>query len=307
MAAWRRRTVGVGSGGVYTIGPGVAWRRSAARWVEDAVVAVAAVTAVAAKDLQVLGVGIDRLTLQQAVARLEACVESGRPHQVVTVNLDFLRLAQRDRAFQAVLNAAALAVADGAPLVWASRLLGRSLPERVAGVDLVEEAAALAARRGWSLYLLGAAPGVAAAAAAALQQRHAGLQIAGTYSPPFGALSADEEAKMVNAIVAAQPAFLFVAFGAPRQDRWIHEHLQTLGVPVCMGVGGTFDIIAGRIPRAPGWMQRAGLEWLYRLRQEPQRLWRRYLLNDLPVFARLLWQSRPRVQGPRYDPDALSH
>lgn len=259
------------------------------------------------KELQILGVGIDRLTLQQAAARLEALVEAGRPHQIVTVNLDFLRLAQRDPPFQAVLNAAALAVADGAPLVWASRLLGLPLPARVTGVDLVEAAAALAARRGWRIYLLGAAPGVAAAAAAALQQRHAGLQVAGTYSPPFGAASAAEEARMVGAIVAAQPAFLFVAFGAPRQDRWIHKQLPALAVPVCMGVGGSFDLIAGRIPRAPGWMQRAGLEWLYRLRQEPGRLWRRYLLDDLPVFVRLLWTCRPRLQRRRYDSDALLH
>lgn len=258
------------------------------------------------KDLQILGVGIDRVTIADAAARLETFVSAGGSHQVVTVNLDFLRQAQRNARFQSVLNGAALAVADGAPLVWASRLAGTPLPARVTGVELVELAAALAARHGWSIYLLGAAPGVAAAAATALQRRYAGLRIAGTYSPPFGPFSTEEGERMVGEIAAARPAFLFVAFGAPRQDLWIHEHLQALGVPVCMGVGGTFDIVAGRIPRAPRWMQRAGLEWLYRLRQEPRRLWRRYLLNDLPLFVKLLWACRPHTNDHGRAPDALS-
>lgn len=257
------------------------------------------------KECRILSVGIDRVTLPEAAARLEALVTAGGSHQVVTVNLDFLRLAQRDAEFRRVLNAAALAVADGAPLVWASRLAGTPLPARVTGVELVEQAAGLAARRGWSIYLLGAAPGVAAEAAAALRRRHAGLRIAGAYAPPFGPLGADEEQRIVGQIAAARPAFLFVAFGAPRQDLWIDRHLHELGVPVCMGVGGTFDLLGGRLARAPGWMQRVGLEWLYRLQQEPRRLWRRYLLNDLPFFARLLWTFRPSRLIRRGETDAL--
>ena len=256
-------------------------------------------------------VNVHRLTLADVLARLEEFVGSDRPHQVVTVNLDFLRLARTDAAFREALNGADLAVPDGVPVIWASRLLGAPLPERVTGVDIVEHGAALAAARGYSIFLLGAAPGVADAAAATLVARYPGLRIAGTYSPPMGPFSPEEDARMVAMVRAAQPAMLFVAFGAPRQDVWIREHRDELGVPVCVGIGGTFNFIAGIIPRAPRWMQRAGLEWTYRLKQEPRRLWRRYLLGDLPIFLRILGARllptgglRRRAIGSPHAPDS---
>jgi N-acetylglucosaminyldiphosphoundecaprenol N-acetyl-beta-D-mannosaminyltransferase len=243
----------------------------------------------------ILGVRLDAVTMTEAVDRLDGFVRSGVPHQIVTINIDFIRLAVRDTAFMAVLNGADLAVADGVPVLWAARLLGFHLPERVTGVDLVERVAALSAACGYSLYLLGAAPGVAAAAAAALCGRYPGLRIAGTCSPPYGEHSAREEAEMVARIRGARPDLLLVAFGAPRQDYWIARHKAALAVPVCIGVGGTFDLLAGKLKRAPRWLQRCGLEWAYRLAQEPGRLWKRYLLGDLPFYLRIVG-SRVRMR-----------
>lgn len=234
----------------------------------------------------VLGIALDRVTHDEALDRLSAFVRTGRPHHVVTVNLDFLRLAQRDPAFRAALDSADLVLADGMPVVWLSRVAGDGLPACVSGIDIVESCAQLAAARGYRTFFLGAAPGVAAGAAAALQRQYPGLQVAGVLAPPVGPFAPALDAELVAAVRAAQPDLLFVALGAPRQDMWIRAHLEELAVPVCIGVGGTFDVLSGRLARAPRWMQRSGLEWLFRLGQEPGRLWRRYLLGDLPLLAR---------------------
>lgn len=169
---------------------------------------------------------------------------------------------------------------------------GEALAERVAGVELVNDSCALAAQSGQGVFLLGAADGVAEIAAARLKERHPGLRIVGTYSPPMGPLKRRETDRIVRMIRAAKPGFLFVALGAPRQDEWIRQHLTELNVPVSMGVGCVFDLLAGVSHRAPAWMQAVGLEWAYRLVNEPRRLWRRYILNDLPVFGRLLLSGR---------------
>jgi N-acetylglucosaminyldiphosphoundecaprenol N-acetyl-beta-D-mannosaminyltransferase len=237
---------------------------------------------------QILDVHMHRVTLAAVCERMEDFIRSGRPHQIVTVNMDFIRLARQDPAFRAAVNAADLVVPDGVPVLWTARLLRQPLGERVTGVDLVEQGAALAAARGYRIFLLGAAPGVADAAAAALVRRYPGLCVAGTYAPPIGPFTTEEDARMVAAVRAARPHLLFVAFGAPRQELWIRAHLEELAVPVCVGVGGTFNFLSGAIPRAPVWMRRAGLEWAHRLAQEPGRLWRRYLVHDLPVFLRLV-------------------
>jgi N-acetylglucosaminyldiphosphoundecaprenol N-acetyl-beta-D-mannosaminyltransferase len=234
---------------------------------------------------------IDRVDLLGAVERIRAFVASGSPHQVVTVNLDFVKLADRNPGFRYAINAADLAVADGMPLVWISRLKNQALPERVAGVELVGESCALAADNGLGVFLLGAAPGVADAAARTLQARYPGLKIAGVYSPPYGPLSISENDQIIRTIRAAAPSFLFVALGAPRQDLWICEHLERLQVPVAIGVGCVLDLLAGVVSRAPAWMRQSGLEWGYRLFNEPGRLWRRYLVDDLPMLGRLVMSS----------------
>jgi N-acetylglucosaminyldiphosphoundecaprenol N-acetyl-beta-D-mannosaminyltransferase len=233
------------------------------------------------------GILVDQIDLTTAVSRIEQFLRSGQPHQVVTVNLDFLSIASRDPEFRATLNSADLAVADGMPLVWLSRLRGQPLAERVAGVELVTESCRLAAEQRRGVFLLGAGPGIAEAAGRRLEGIYPGLRVAGTYSPPVGPLHRRENQRMVQMIREANPDFLFVALGAPRQDLWIREHQHELQVPVAMGVGCVLDLLAGTVKRAPVWMQRTGLEWAFRLVQEPTRLWRRYLVNDLPMLARL--------------------
>jgi N-acetylglucosaminyldiphosphoundecaprenol N-acetyl-beta-D-mannosaminyltransferase len=237
------------------------------------------------------GIFVDRVDLGSAVDRIDGFLRSGASHQVVTVNLDFLAIARQNSLFSHTLNRAHLAVADGMPLVWLSRIRGQTLPERVTGVDLVDECCRLAIRANRGVFLLGAGPGVAATAARTLETRFPGLQIAGTYSPPVGAISRRENDRIVRTIRSSQPGFLFVALGAPRQDLWIRANLARLEVPVAMGVGCVFDVLAGGADRAPTWMQRAGLEWAYRLSREPGRLWRRYLLQDAPLMGHLVIQS----------------
>lgn len=259
----------------------------------------------------ILDVNVHRVTAEVVREQLDSFVQSGQPHQIVTVNMDFLRLARTDTDFRNALNGADLSVPDGVPVLWAARLLGKPLADRVTGIDIVEHGAALAAERGYRVFLLGAEPGVAAAAAAELSRRHPGLWVAGVYSPPFGPMSEEANAHMVRMVRDARPDMLFVAFGAPRQDTWIAHHRHELGVPVMVGVGGTFNFLAGRVSRAPTWMQRRGLEWLYRLKQEPRRLWKRYLLGDMPVFLRIVLGRvtptaplRRRLLGSRAEADA---
>ena len=235
----------------------------------------------------IVGVLIDRTHQARVLAQIDEFVQSGEPHQIVTVNVDFLNITHQDPSFVRVLNQAAVSVPDGMPLLWVSRLVGQRLPERITGTDLLLGSAALAARRGYSIFLLGAAPGVADEAGAVLQARYPGLQIAGAYSPPeCGDFTPEENARILAQVRAARPDMLFVALGTPKQEKWIYANLQELGVPVCVGVGGVFNVIPGRIPRAPEPLQRAGLEWLFRLALEPRRLWRRYLIDDTRALAR---------------------
>ena len=238
------------------------------------------------KTWTILGVRVDNVNYDQALSLIEGFIESGSPHQVVTVNPEFIVAAQTDAEFRSVLNASSLSLPDGVGLLWAARFLGRPLQERVTGTDTVQRVAALAAQKGYSLFLLGAAPGVAVATAARLCQTHPGLRIVGTHA---GSPALEEEDEIVRLIQRAEPDILFVAYGAPQQDKWIARNLDRLGVPVAMGVGGAFDFISGQAKRAPRWLQRLGLEWLHRLACEPWR-WRRMLA--LPRFVWLVIRER---------------
>jgi len=251
---------------------------------------------------QLAGVLVDRVDENGAFAALQRFLADGKSHQVVTVNADFLRLAQMDAAYRALLNRADLAVADGMPIVWLSHLRGEPLPERVAGIELVEESCRLAARDGVGVFLLGAAPGVAESAGRELIKRHPGLSVAGVLSPSFGDWSAAEERRIVDTIRAAGRCILFVAFGAPRQDQFIAAHLAELDAPIAIGVGCAFDLIVGTKRRAPAWMRRFGLEWTWRLMQEPRRLAKRYLLQDAPLVLRLGAEAIRDVRRSREEP-----
>lgn len=234
--------------------------------------------------VSVLGVPLDPVTTDEALARIAAMVASRRPHYVVTPNVDFLVQARRDSELHRILCEADLVLCDGQPIVWASRWLGNPLPERVAGADLAPRLMAQAARLGHRVFLLGATEDANARAAARLVAQHPGLAVAGHYSPPFRPLAEMDNADIAARIRAAQPDILLVGFGCPKQEKWIVQNYRTLGVPVCLGLGATIDFLAGRVSRAPTWMRRTGLEWTYRLMLEPRRLFRRYW-TDARCFA----------------------
>jgi N-acetylglucosaminyldiphosphoundecaprenol N-acetyl-beta-D-mannosaminyltransferase len=241
------------------------------------------------ESVYILGVRIDRVEQPQALAAIEQMIARRRAsenalvcQQVVTVNAEFVMAAQRNKDFRVAINAAALVVADGMGVVWATRFLRQAVPERVTGADMLPLLAQCCAATGYRLYLLGAAPGVAEVAAEQLRQLAPGVIIAGTYA---GTPAQAEEVAIIERVRAAEADMLCVAYGAPAQDLWIWRNLARLPVAVAMGVGGAYDFLAGRQQRAPEWMRRMGLEWLYRLYREPWR-WRRMLA--LPKFALLV-------------------
>jgi N-acetylglucosaminyldiphosphoundecaprenol N-acetyl-beta-D-mannosaminyltransferase len=198
---------------------------------------------------------------------------------VATVNPEFVMRARRDPAFRAALDSASLALADGDYVLWAARRQGHQLRERVAGSDLVPELASLAARRGYRLFLLGGAPGVAEEAARRLVRRNPDLVVAGTHA---GSPLPEDDAESLARIGSARPDILLVAYGAPHQELWIARHRERLQVPVAMGVGGALDFLAGRVPRAPLWMREVRLEWLFRLLRQP---WRARRMAVLPRYV----------------------
>lgn len=218
--------------------------------------------------VSILGVRIHAITTAQTLAWVEQSVAARAPRQICTANPEFVMAAQSNLAFRDVLNSADLVIPDGVGLRWAARQQGAFLPERVAGSDLIYRLAALAAQHGWSIYFLGAAEGVAAATAEKLQALYFGLRVAGTWA---GTPKEEDAPEIVARITAVRPDILLVAYGAPAQDLWIARHRAELNVPVSMGVGGSFDFVAGVARRAPTWVQRLGLEWLHRLLRQPWR------------------------------------
>jgi N-acetylglucosaminyldiphosphoundecaprenol N-acetyl-beta-D-mannosaminyltransferase len=224
---------------------------------------------------------VDALSLDEAARRIGALIAEGQRAQVVTLNPELVMRAQRDAGLAQIIRAARLVTADGVGVVWALRLAGQRIPERVTGVDLAAALAERAAATGAPIFLLGAAPGVAQAAAMALSQRYPGLRVAGCWA---GAPHPRDDAAATARIRASGARVALVAYGAPAQELWIARNLPALPGVVALGVGGALDLLAGHIPRAPGWMRAAGLEWLYRLARQPWR-WRRMLA--LPRFALL--------------------
>lgn len=237
------------------------------------------------RECRVLGCRLDSLTLAEALERIEKFIASGTPHHIVTLNAEIAYRASRDSGLLDIINRAGLVTPDGAGVVWAARFLGTPVPERVTGVDLVEALAARAAKKGWRLFFYGAAPGVAEKARDRLLSRYPGLKISGT---AHGYLPPREEEDLLARLKALRPDILLVALGAPKQERWIARHLEELGIPVAIGVGGALDVLAGEARRAPLWMQRKGMEWLYRLLKDPKRVKR---MMALPKFIWGVWRQ----------------
>jgi N-acetylglucosaminyldiphosphoundecaprenol N-acetyl-beta-D-mannosaminyltransferase len=244
------------------------------------------------RSARVAGLDFDTLSERQVVARIIADSGEGRGGWVVTPNIDICRQLRRDPAARELISGATLIVADGMPLVWASRLRGDPLPERVAGASLIFTLSQAAAASGKSVYLLGGAPGVPARAAAALTRQYRGLLIAGVDAPPAGFdREPGEFAAVRKKLAEARPDIVFVGLGFPKQERLIAALAPGLPGAWFIGCGAAIPFAAGTLPRAPHWMQRLGLEWIHRLISEPRRLFRRYLVHDVPFALRLLVTS----------------
>ena len=221
---------------------------------------------------------------QEAVNILMQMAKGDEPRYAVTANVDHVIRFSRSPEVRPLYTAADLIVADGMPIVWASRILRTPLPERVAGSDLLPAMCAAAAEQGLSVFLLGGAPGAADDAAKVLKQRHPTLNLIGTYVPPYGfEKDAIESAQALQAVQAASPDILFVGLGSPKQENWIVANRAICGATLSVGVGISFSFVAGHIARAPKWMQKTGMEWVHRLWQEPGRLWKRYLIDDMAL------------------------
>lgn len=254
----------------------------------------------ATQSLYVLGCRVDNVDASQAAARIAQLMRAGKPAHVVTLGAEMAVLASKDARYREALNSADLIVPDTVGVVFASRLLGRPVPQRVAGIELAERTIARCARRRIPIYLLGAADGIAAKAGVELAARFPGLRIAGTH---HGYFIPDEEADVARAIRNSAAPLVFVGMGFPQQELFIARNLDRIGSAVCIGVGGSFDIWSGRLHRAPDAVRKAGMEWFYRLVREPHRLKRQLAL---PRFvAQVTAQAlRQRIGAMRKNADA---
>ncbi len=234
----------------------------------------------------ILGVRVHALTMPRALQTLEAWIARREAQYVCVTPAHAVMSYRRDPALLRIANNSGLTTPDGMAIVWLLRWMGFRQVERVYGPDLLLAACQYGLERGWRHYFYGGAPGIPERLAQRLQARFPALQVAGLFSPPFRPLTPQEDAEAVERIRAAQPHIVWVGLGTPRQERWMAAHVARLDVPALIGVGAAFDFLSGAKPQAPRWMQRSGLEWLFRLGSEPRRLWRRYA--EYPLFAALV-------------------
>lgn len=243
------------------------------------------------KRIRIGGCPVDCLDFDGAVRELAQRIEGGIPTHVAFVNIFKIAMVRTNPELRAAIEKADLLLADGMPVVWASRLLRSPLPARVTGIDLMQAMLALGNERGYRVFLLGATQDVVARTAKALQARHPNLRVVGYRDGYFGEQDEDE---LIDSIRRVQPDLLFVGISTPKKETWTDRNLHKLSTSVCQGVGGSFDVLVGRTRRAPAWMQRSGLEWLYRVGQEPRRLLWRYMQSGA-LFAALVLQDLIRL------------
>ncbi len=242
--------------------------------------------------VNICNVKIDNIRMADVLSKAESFFTDGKPHYIVTPNVDHIIKLQEDVEFQKIYKTADLTIADGMPLLWAANFLGTPLKEKISGSDLFPELCLWCAQKGYKVFFLGGPPGAAKKAAEVLQYEIPALKIAGCYSPPFGFhKKADQNHKTIETVKAAKPDVLFVGLGAPKQEKWIAEHLEVLNIPLAIGIGVSFEFKAGFVKRAPIWMQNIGFEWLWRLLMEPKKLWKRYLIDDMKFITFVLQQK----------------
>ena len=235
--------------------------------------------------VEIMGCFIDNLSMEQTLQKIESFIQTSQPHQHVVVNVDKVVKASRDPELRRIINECALVNVDGMPVVWASRLLGKALKERVAGVDLFEALVERAAQKGWRVFFLGAREEVVQAVKDLYARKLPRLRVAGYRD---GYWNPEEEAGVVKLIADSRPQLLFVAISSPKKEQFLDRYQAEMKVPFAMGVGGAFDVVVGKVKRAPVWMQKWSLEWFYRFLQEPRRMFRRYFIDDMYFFWLLL-------------------
>ncbi len=236
----------------------------------------------------ILGMRVDCVSPDEALAIIDRFVQERTPRHIVTADASMVVIARQDPEFRAIAEKADLVTPDGWGLLWASRLFRTPIPDKVSGVDLSEQLCEQSPNKGYRLFFFGAGPGVAEEAAVKMRRRYPGANIVGVRD---GYFTEQQEPEIAAQIKAAAPDILLVALGIPKQEKWIDRHKAALGVPVLMGVGGTFDVFSGRVKRAPPWMQNTGFEWMFRLIQNPRKFGK---VMTLPQFALLALRQRFR-------------
>lgn len=236
---------------------------------------------------------VDDLNKAELLAAIEEKIRKKSPSYVAFVNVDVTVKAEQDQKLRAIINEADFTMVDGMPLIWIANFHKQKLKEKVSGSDFVPYICGEGRKKRWRFYLLGGAEGVPEEAAENLLKKYPGLQIAGTYSPPFGFEKDREELENIKQkIWEAAPDVLVVSFGCPKQERFIYDHYREYGASVSICAGATMDFLAGRVKRCPGWISRIGMEWFYRFLMEPKRLFKRYFVDDMKIF-RIACQYRP--------------
>lgn len=236
--------------------------------------------------IKFMNTDIDNLTMAETLNEIDKLIQKKNCSYVVTPNVDHIVRLEKDEELQKVYKNASLILTDGKPLIWISKWYKTPIKEKISGSDLFPRVCQLAANKNYTMYLLGAAEGVADTAARNLMKKYPGLNIVGTYSPPFGFEKNEQEMnKIKTQIQDVHPDILIVGLGCPKQEKFMYYHCKELGVPISFGLGGSIDFEAGNIKRAPKWMSNHGLEWLYRFSKEPKRLFKRYFVDDLKIIS----------------------
>ncbi len=249
--------------------------------------------------VDILGTPVSSLTMDELFSDWEAVIQKGEKAQVCITPVNSILAARATARVQEIYQHADYVLCDGVPVKWASNFLGDPIKERITGLDVLPRIFPFAALKNFSIFLLGASPGVAEKLKAVMEAKHPGIKIVGTFVPPFRAVFSDEEnEEMIEAINAVKPDILLVSLTAPKQDIWIAENLAKLDTHVAIGIGGAFEVAAGMIKRAPLWMQKSGLEWFFRFLQEPKRMFRRYFV-EAPVFIPLIIQQKISTRSGR--------
>lgn len=235
---------------------------------------------------------IDNITMDEAINHIEECIRLRKIGQVITPNVDQIVRMETDSYFKEICDNAELLLTDGHPLLWIAKWYKTPIKEKICGSDLVPKLCEVAAKKGYSVFFLGAAPGVAQKAAEKLKEQHHDLKVTGVYSPPIGFEKDRDELNKINQMLFDSHAdMLFVGMGVPKQDIFIYENMQKYQIPMSFSIGGTIDFIAGEQKRAPKWVNKIGMEWFYRLCQSPKRMFKRYFIDDIKIF-RLAWKYR---------------